>query len=276
MHLRYFMVFFLTFACLIGKFSLYGKEKWAPDFIVVGAQKAGTGALRSYLRQHPLIVTSHEKEVHFFDFNFKKGAKWYEQQFPERPSSDHVMGEKTPSYIFDPRIPKRVFSLYPNVKIIMILRNPVSRAYSHYHFNLRRNKEHLSFEEALEAEPKRLVGERRKMKQDPSYRAIKYKRYSYLTRGMYADQIKRWLKYFPREQILIINCEDLSTNPLKPVNEVLAFLGLDPLGSLGKSEKKPSHYSPMNPETREKLIEFFRPYNQELEELTGIDFNWNK
>jgi hypothetical protein len=201
MLLRFFATIFLALAFLTETNPLYGKENWAPDFIVVGAQKAGTGALRCLMIQHPLILWSSKKEPHFFDLQYNKGAKWYEMLFPERPSSDHLLGEKSPYYIVHPQVPKRIFSHYPNVKIIMILRNPVSRAYSHYQFNVARNMEKLSFEDAIEAESKRLKGEEKKLQKNPAYRSSKFKHFSYLTRGMYAHQIKRWLKYFPSEQI---------------------------------------------------------------------------
>jgi hypothetical protein len=165
--------------------------------------------------------------------------------------------------------------LYPKTKIIMLLRNPVNRAYSHYHFNLRRQVESLSFEKAIQAESKRLAGEERKLKSIPNYKSWDFKNYSYLTRGIYIDQIKRWLAYFPRKQIFIMTCEDLSQKPLETMNEVFAFLGLDPLDSL-EIEREESNYSPMNSATREKLVEFFRPYNQQLEELLDRDFHWDK
>lgn len=276
MHLRLFVTIFLAFAFLTETHSLYGEDKWSPDFIVVGAMKAGTGAFRSLMIQHPLIVASTRKEVHFFDLHFEKGEKWYEDQFPKRPTSDHLLGEKSPYYIVHPLVPKRVYSLYPNVKIIMILRNPVSRAYSHYQFNIRNKTEHLSFEKAIDAEPKRLAGEERKLKKNPIYKSKNFKIFSYLTRGMYADQVNRWLKYFPEEQILILTCEDLSAKPLETMNIAFAFLGLPLLDSLNESEKEASNYAPMDPEMRKKLVDFFRPYNQELTELLNRDFAWDK
>lgn len=273
---RFFLI--LELLILLIAIPLASKEKWSPDFIIVGAQKAGTGALREYLIQHPLIVFSKKKEVHFFDRRFKNGVQWYEHQFPVRPSAEHLLGEKTPYYIVHPSIPHRVFSLFPKVKIIMILRNPVSRAYSHYQFNVRNGVEPLSFEEAIEAEPERL--QENKMGGTPFSSNHNFKYYSYLTRGMYIDQIKRWLKYFPKKQILILTSEDLNQNPLKVVNEIYTFLGLPLVDQLDdielKEEKKNNPYAPMNGEFRKTLIEFFRPYNRQLSVFLNRDFDWDK
>lgn len=276
MRLKMFMIFVLALTCFLGETTLYAKEKWAPDFIIVGAQKSGTGALRKLIVQHPLIVFSKRNEVHFFDLNFEKGTRWYQSEFPQRPSPDHILGEKSPYYIVHPLVPERVHSLYPNVKIIMILRNPVSRAYSHYHFNLRKdNIEPLSFEEAIKAEPKRLAGEEKKLIKNPHYQSKNFKFYSYLKRGMYAEQVGRWFEFFPREQVLILTCEDLGKKTQEVMNEVFAFLELPPYEDL-KIEHEPSNYPPINPETRKRLVEFFRPYNQQLRKLLGRDFDWDR
>lgn len=276
MHLRIFMAIMLVLTFLGIRISVEGKEKWAPDFIIVGAMKSGTGALRSFIMQHPLILAPEDKsEVHFFDLNFEKGPKWYKEQFPERPSPDYLVGEKSPYYIVHPLVPKRMFSLYPKVKVIMILRNPVDRAYSHYQFNRNRDKESLSFEEAIKAESSRLAEEEKKLKQNPLYHSSAYKAYSYLTRGVYVDQIQRWLSYFPSEQILVLSLDDLKVDSKRVTDEVFAFLGLPEYEINPQFDKKKSNYAPMSPETRKKLIKYFQPYNQQLEELLNREFHWD-
>jgi hypothetical protein len=272
--MKIWMTIILALLLVGDNHSLYA-EKWAPDFIIVGAQKSGTGSLRTYMTQHPQVVWSKENEVHFFDLYFKKGTKWYQNQFPKPPSSDHILGEKSPYYMIHPLVPERVFTLYPKVKIIMILRNPVKRAYSHYQFNLRNKVENFSFEEAIDAESKRLEGEEKKLMKHSSYYSKNFKRYSYLRRGVYVDQIQRWLDYFPREQILILTLDDLIKDPHHVMNETFAFLGLPPCENIQFGNAKELYYEPMKPETRQKLIEYFRPYNQQLRELLNRDFSWD-
>jgi hypothetical protein len=273
---RNILLFILALAFLGGGNSVYGKEEWAPDFIIVGVQKSATGSLRKYINQHPQVVWAKQSEVHFFDKNFAKGLQWYKDYFPKRPSSHHLLGEKTPAYMPNPQVPERLFSLFPKTKIIMILRNPVSRAYSHYQFNIARKAEHLSFEEAIDAEPKRTDGEERKLRRDSSYISRTFMRYSYLNLGIYVDQIKRWYAYFPKEQILILTLDDLAKDPQRVVNEIFAFLELPPCDNIQFGNSKETYYEPMKPETRQRLVEYFRPYNQQLRELLNRDFAWDK
>ena len=119
-----------------------------PNFLIIGAQRCGTTSLYNYLIQHPQIVPSSKKEVHFFDLNFHLGQSWYEKHFPE--VSDNILtGEASPYYIFHPLCPKRIFDYDPSVKLIVILRNPIDRAYSHYRHIVRLGHEPLKFEDAL-------------------------------------------------------------------------------------------------------------------------------
>jgi hypothetical protein len=128
-----------------------------PDFLVIGAQKAGTTALYAYLRWHPSIAGPFWKEVSFFDRHWARGEAWYRGQFPLR-SSGKVVGEASPSYVFHPLAPKRVFSLVPEVKLIVLLREPGDRAYSQYQHAVALGRETLSFEDALAAEDDRVRG----------------------------------------------------------------------------------------------------------------------
>jgi len=117
---------------------------------------------------------------------------------------EHALtGEATP-YLFHPHAPKRVHALVPNDRLIVLLRNPIDRAYSHYQHHVIRGRESLSFEEAIDAEPGRIEGEYEKMMQDEYYRSLNYIGYAYLTRGIYVDHLKRWGEYFDKDQFLIL------------------------------------------------------------------------
>ncbi|MCE5317422.1 MAG: sulfotransferase domain-containing protein [Parachlamydia sp.] len=250
------------------------EAKWRPDFIIIGAQKSGTTPLYFFIKQHPQVVYK-KGEVHFFDLMFHKGTGWYRKRFTPRPTHDHLIGDKSPYYMLHPLVPKRVHDLYPHVKIVAILRNPVDRAYSHYWHNVRAGRETLSFEEAILAEPERLKGERRKTIHDPYHRGENYRHFSYLERGNYVKHLKHWLKYFPREQIFIISSSELRIKPEVVMNDLFAFLGV-PGQTLPKYKNRSHNYEPMAPQIRQQLVEYFKPYNKQLEELLGRKFDWDK
>ncbi len=241
------------------------EEAWAPDFLIIGAQKAGTTALYHLITQHPRIV-KRRGEIHFFDWSFKRGVAWYKQQFPLRPSPEYLVGEKSPYYMFHPLVAERVHSLYPKVKIMLLLRNPVDRAYSQYWHNIRNNNESLTFAEAIEAEPSRLEG--------VAPNSYNHRNYSYLARGVYVDQIKSWLDLFPKEQILVLSAAELRKNPRDVLNSVFSFLGLNSYSVVVDDPESRSDYPPMDSELRKQLVEYFEPFNHQLEELLEVKFNW--
>lgn len=174
-----------------------------PNFIIPGAQKSGTTALRIYLAQHPEIFMAN-KEIHFFDNdeNYKKGIEGYEKFF-DGWKGEKAIGEKTPNYLYYEKAPERIYKLLPDVKLIFVLRNPVDRAYSHYRHNVRIGQETLSFEKAIEKEEERIKNPRLK------------KIYSYKDRGKYIIQIKRYAEYFPKSQMLFLLAEDLKDDRKK-------------------------------------------------------------
>lgn len=259
-----------------------------PDFIVVGAQRAGTTSLFEYLSQHPWIGRSFGKELHFFDDlngNFRKGLTWYRAHFPSYPymffagtarGREMITGEASPYYLFRPLAAERIARTLPDVKLIAILRNPVDRAYSHYHHNVKGKGEALSFEAALEKEPERLAGEVERITRDDAYRGEKHQRYSYLARGIYVDQLKRWFSVFPREQMLIVKSEDFYADRPGALQTVLRFLGLPAWAPKGYRHYNVGGYSRLDSSTRKRLVEYFRPHNQRLYEYLGRDFGWDE
>ena len=113
----------------------------SPDFLIIGAQRAGTTWLYSVMQNHPSVLSGHKKEIRYFDRLYKtKSVKWYEAFFPIFKRKGKVTGEATPDYLFHPLVPERVYRLFPDIKIIALLRNPVDRAYSHYQMHQRRKK----------------------------------------------------------------------------------------------------------------------------------------
>src|SRR4051812_46716716 len=130
----------------------------SPDFIIIGVQKGGTSSLFEYLKQHPNIKTSVVKEVHYYDSDYKKGMKWYRSFFPLNEKNKKIIyGEASPYYFFHPLVPERIYKDNPNIKLILLLRDPVDRAYSHYQMERRKGREKLkSFEEAILKETERI------------------------------------------------------------------------------------------------------------------------
>lgn len=252
-----------------------------PDFIIIGAEKCGTTSLYDYLIKHPSIISSNTKEVHYFDTNYS-GLWWYRSHFPtifqkillKIFEKKVVTGEATPYYMFHPLVPQRIFQDLPNVKLIVIIRDPVERSYSQYQDNLRKNQEELSFEDAIQNENNRLKGEKEKIIKNPKYNSTAYWAYSYLAKGRYAEQFKKWFSLFPREQFLILYTSKLQTEPQQVLNEVFAFLGISNQKIIVDEKKNVGKYDQMKPETRKILEKYFIPHNEELEKVLGRKNLW--
>lgn len=250
-----------------------------PDFLIIGTQKGGTTFLYNILRRHPHFKAAVQKEVHFFDTpRFRKGVDWYRTHFPQRQHRNGqkvITGEASPYYLFYPHAARRVAETIPQVKLIALLRNPIDRAYSDYQHKVRQGHETLDFNEALDVEVERLRGEREKIIADESYRSINYRRYSYLSRGIYVDQLKEWHRYFDPEQLLILGSEDFFDRPPETLELVVRFLGLPERNIEISGGRNEGDYSePMDPEIRRWLQEYYEPHNKRLYEYLGVDFGW--
>jgi hypothetical protein len=240
-----------------------------PDFIIIGAQRCGTSSLYSYLIQHPQIAPAARKELHYFDLNYAAGNEWYRSQFPDEPFDGRlaITGEASPYYLFHPMATERCASVVPDAKLIVMVRDPVKRAYSHYHHEVRKGRETLTFEEAIDREPERLAGERDKLIADPNYKSQPYQSYSYLARGLYTDQLKTWRKYFATNQILAVSSDLLFENADAEYSRVLEFLQIDPIQLPEYRQRNAGHYEPMAEQTRERLNEYFEPSWREMQAL---------
>jgi len=259
------------------------RERTLPNFIIVGAMKAGTTSLSSYLSKHPQVIPSITKEIHFFDGGknpqvdiFAKGEKWYRAHFPKKNEIkfNTKVFEATPAYLFNPDSPKRILKTIPNVKIIILLRNPTERAISHYLHGARRNWDPLPCYKALQAEEERL----KPIIAAQDYKSRAFIEYSYKSRGLYLEQIKRYLEYFPREQMLILNSNDLFTQTENALKRVFDFVEIDstfkvedltiPNSAPNKKKFEPAVYDYLN--------DYFKPHNEALFEFMGEDYGWNR
>ncbi|MEX1053801.1 MAG: sulfotransferase domain-containing protein [Nitrosopumilaceae archaeon] len=255
-----------------------------PDYLIIGVARSGSTSLYQYLIQHPDVGPALTKQIHFFDRYFDRGIEWYKVCFPfiwnkfyrkNILKKNFVTGEATVHYIMHPLAPKRISKIIPNVKLIVMLRNPIDRAYSHYKMEYDGKNETLSFEEAIKQEEKRLEGEFEKLERVENYFSLEYPHHAYLTSGIYIDQLKRWMQYFPKEQFLILKSEDFSHNPSVIYNQILEFLNLPKFELPEYKRLHEKIYEKMNPDTRRKLIEFFRPYNEQLYSLLNRNFHWD-
>ena len=245
-----------------------------PDFMVIGAVRSGTTSLYHYLDQHPSIVKSAYDELGYFDSNYELGINWYKSLFPtifqkrklEKKTGKFKTYDVTPFYIYNDKVPKRIYRILPKIKLIAVLRNPVDRSYSNYFLGSQKKR----FEVIIENEKKIIENIDRNNKEV----YYKFVHSSILARGFYAEQLERWYEVFPKEQILIIKSEELASETNKVMNKIFHFLGLDDCNIHDSSKKNKIVYEPMRKETRLNLTEYFRPYNKKLYSLTGIDFGW--
>ncbi len=248
-----------------------------PEFVVIGAQKGGTTFLYHLLTQHPLVEPAALKELHFFDAHFGEGIEWYRRCFPApvwKGGRKSITGEATPYYLFHPLTPERMAQVLPEVRLIALLRNPVERAFSHYQKEVRNGRETLKFEEAVKAEETRLRGEIDKMVEDEHYDSFNHRYFTYLSRGIYVEQLLRWSEFFPREQLLVLKSEDFFEYPKDTLQVVLDFLGLPEWEPEGWEVGKKGSYEEMDPRTRRRLEEYFEPHNKRLYDFLGTDFGW--
>lgn len=281
----------------IRRFLSTGRDTWReltadirmmPDFLIVGAQKAGTTSVFNYLLKHPRIKAPLKKEVHYFDLNYGRGVGWYQSHFPVRwghrasgsslsESSVRMTGEASPYYLYHPAVPERVKALLPDVRIIILLRNPVERAFSHYQHERRHGREALSFEEAIEEEERRLGRFREEEWRLPEFRSFAHQRYSYLERGVYIRQLERWRNVFPDHQIFVGLSSDLFGRERSFVVRLLAFLELSPENyQHGEYAVHLSgrYHEEMSESVRLRLEDFYEPYNERLRVFLGREVNW--
>ena len=240
---------------------------------MLGAQRGGTTSLYRYLTQHPRIFPALRKEVHYFDFQYDKGRRWYLAHFPAWTSrlkcdGRPITGEATPYYLVHPLAAQRVWEFNPTVKLIVILRDPVERAFSHYNHEARQGLEPLSFREAVAAESERLTGAEGLLRRAPHYYSFHHHHFSYLDRGRYAHYLQAWLQRFPRRQLLIVKSEEMFRDADRVANEVFAFLDLPAHRLSDESAARAATPRPtIEPELRKQLEVFFAADQERLREL---------
>lgn len=261
----------------IYRYATANRRVW-PTFIGIGAQKAGTTALMHYLRQHPQVKRGKGRELHYFDRNYHRGERWYRARFPlaREVTSDMAIGEASPEYLLHPHAARRIAQTLPDVKLLVVLRNPTQRAISHYFMEVKRGREDLDIETAVRTEEERIEVERKRLEDDPSYDDTPFQRRAYKAKGRYAEQLKRYLTYFDRSQLYILESSRFYGDTRGALTDICSFLGIDAppqeldlsRRNVGKLEKR------VPPGLEQYLDDYFRPYNQELYDLLGVDYGW--
>lgn len=242
-----------------------------PNFLIIGAGKGGTSSLYAYLTEHPNILPAIRKEVGLSREIFDKGIDYYLSHFPPIPEqSIFLTGEATPWYFGSQRSPQKLALVCSKVKLILLLRNPVFRAFSHYKMLVNYGSERRAFAEVIasEIENSSFSGE-----DDSTYWHTEK---GYLLLGLYFYFIEKWMAVFPREQFLILRSEDFYANPAATLTQVFEFLGVPDYPLAEYPTYSQGSYNPISDDLRQTLAEFFRPHNQKLEEYLGMKFNWEE
>ncbi|MFL2982933.1 MAG: sulfotransferase domain-containing protein [Candidatus Neomarinimicrobiota bacterium] len=253
--------------------SIFGEKlSFQVDFIVCGVQKGGTTALDQYLRLHPHICMADKKEVHFFDRdeyfnNFELDYSQYHKFFS--PKKFHkIIGEATPIYSYWDLAIERIYKYNSKIKLILVLRNPVKRAFSHWNMERDRNREERSFWDSINAEKSKLFESNH----------IQDRTYSYLERGLYSSQIKKIYTYFKENQLLIIKNETLRKNPNLVLKKISSFLSIQDFDNI-KHREVHSRIYPIEMSKNEAVFlkSFYKCEIEELENLLNQDFaSWKE
>jgi hypothetical protein len=269
--------------------SATARSRPLPEFLVIGAKKGGTTSVANWLSKHPHVLPlfpryQRIKSPHYFDINFWRGESWYRSHFhteavrrlhQRRHGVRPISGESSPYYLFHPAAAERIHQTAPTIKMVAVLREPVSRAYSNYWDRRATGHEDLpTFEAAIDAEPERLAGITDEFLRAPDAYSHDHDNHSYLARGRYAEQLRRYLDLFDRDQLLVLSAGAVLKDPVASFARLQAFLGLPPVEIDLAQYNVRSGYPPLDTETRERLRAYYAPHNHELYELLGEDLGW--
>ncbi|WP_226561900.1 sulfotransferase family protein [Salipiger thiooxidans] len=254
-----------------------GQRGDLPTLLIVGAQKAGTTTLHRLLAMHPKIKEGLFKESHFFDKSdqYRRGENYYRAIFPKRAADEHILDSSPMMY--HEAIPERAAEVLPDARIIMILREPVARTFSHYRHNFARQRETLSFEEALAAEEDRIRHSPEDLLTE-NERALQYRAFSYKERSRYDTQLERWWAAYGRDRVKVLIFEEFIQDPQAAVDEVLEWLDLAPMtlpASAYRARNESVISGKVSPQTKTALQQEMAPSVARLSGLLQRDLPWN-
>lgn len=264
--------------------TLTATARTLPDFIIIGAQRSGTTSLYRLLSAHPDVVRpTASKGIGYFDVNYAKGAAWYQGHFPLTAMAKWATKPRVPQvfessgyYAFHPLAATRIASDLPGAKLVMMLRDPVERAYSAHRHELVRGFESEEFEQAIELEESRLDGETERIEAESRYQSYHHRHHAYLRRGRYAEQIKRIKAAIGEDRLYLVDADDFFRNPAEEFLRLQAWLGLTEWipDSIPAENAQPR--SPMSPQLRERLRKYYAEPDDDLAQVMGRTPSWRR
>ena len=263
-------------------FIITSSVRVLPDFLIIGAKRCGTTSLFSHLPEHPSISKSHHDNMGFFNDNFHLGINWYKSFFPTITHKERIQKkygkflafDVTTTYMENKTTAENIKKTKPDMKIIVLLRNPIDRAYSQFNVSVKEKTEQLNFEEAISEEICRLKPEIINTEKQELQRFPKNHRH-YIKKSLYAMQLRPWFDIFPKENILALSTEEFKENDEKIYKEIFNFLNIPYIRITNKKQMEKGEYLPMNENSRQTLSQFFKEHNDELFELIGKKFDWD-
>jgi Sulfotransferase domain len=235
------------------------------DFIVPGAQKSGTTALYYFLRKHPQIALPDRQEIHFFDDEeiFSRPVDYKLLHRAVRPTrKTRAIGEVTPSYLYWEPALERIHNYNPKIRLVILLRNPIDRAFAHWNMQRFKAREPLDFLEALREEPRRIA----------TRLTIASRRFAYVDRGFYWRQLERVFEFFPREQVKIVKFETFRDQKQESLDSIFEFLGVKGRRNIRDKDRNVVPYQrAMTDKERKYLGEVFAAEISKLEQMLGWD-----
>jgi hypothetical protein len=260
--------------------------RMTPSLLIAGAQRCGTTSMYKTLCQHPAVMPAVlHKGAHYFDTGYAHGQGWYLGHFPlrakaagleRRTGMPAITGESSPYYLYHPLAAGRIAADLPDSKILVLLRDPVERAYSAHTHESARQYETESFERALELEPERIAGEEARLIADPSYQSLEHQHHSYLARGRYIEQLERLAAVLGRDRMHVADSNLFFDEPEPIYDGIIEFLGLPaaPRPSFQQHNARPR--VDMSASLRAKLDDYFRPFDEQLTDWLGRPPSWLK
>ena len=237
----------------------------SPSFIIIGSQKGGTSSLFHYLKYHPQIKRPIKKEMHFFNLNYDKGINWYLAHFPMK-SAAHITGEASPDYLFHEHTAERIKQMNPHMKLIVLLRNPIERAYSAYQMNRRMGIDpRPTFQDAVDFELNHLKST------SDQYNYEKHNFY-YLQRSKYAEQLSRWIKHFSQDRFMVIESQSFFDKTKEALLKIYEFLGITPVLPQQIKPINVGKYPAISNELYASLKNYFESDLLQLKEQWNIEF----
>lgn len=268
----------------VGAGRITHSARMSPGFLIVGAQRCGTTSMFRALSQHPAILRPNlHKGVHYFDTNYDHGHAWYRGHFPmivtgrriaRRIGVQPVAFESSPYYMFHPLAGRRIARDLPGVRLVVLLRDPVERAYSAHAHEIARGYETEDFPRALELEERRLDGQDGRLLEEPDYYSHSHQHHAYLARGRYSEQLDRLERLFGREHICVVDSDRFFNRPEQEYGKVLDFLGLPVMGDPKFERHNARSRAPMAEPLRARLDDYFRPFDEQLTRWLGATPSW--